>query len=89
MLLFFLCVRKEVYGQNRLGYHKGRAFEVIKVGAFVSTDFVHKGRASNVLDAYYLARSSVYSELGRNVWLLRRLKAFVIQFLESTINKVW
>jgi hypothetical protein len=54
--------------------------------AFVSAEFVHEDRASNV-DAHNLATSSVYCELGRLVWLLSPLKAFVSRFLESSINK--
>jgi hypothetical protein len=43
-----------------------------RAGAFVSSVFVHEDRASNV-DAHILARSSVYCELGKKVWLLSRL----------------
>lgn len=42
---------------------KGRA------SGFQVVEFVHERRASNV-DAHNLARGSVYSELGRHVWLL-------------------
>jgi hypothetical protein len=52
----------------------------------MSAEFVHEGRASNV-DAHNLARSSVYRESGRLVWLLSPLKAFASRFLESSINK--
>lgn len=40
-----------------------------RVGELDSVDFVHEGRTSN-FDAHSLARSSIYFEVGRQLWLL-------------------
>jgi hypothetical protein len=39
-----------------------------RVRDFRTVQFVHEGRSSNV-DAHRLARSSIYLDLGRHVWL--------------------
>jgi len=36
---------------------------------FSFVDFIHKGRQSNV-DSHNLARSSIYVDYGRHVWLI-------------------
>ena len=54
----------------------------VRVGAFMSAEFVHKGLAK----AHNLA-SSVYCVLGRMVWLLSPPEGICISVLESSINK--
>ena len=56
-----------------------------RVGAFVSSEFIHEGRASNV-DAHVLARSLVYCEIGRKVWLLSPLED-VCNSISRVINQ--
>ena len=56
-----------------------------RAGAFVSSEFVHEGRASNV-DAHVLARSSVYCEIGRKVLLLSPPEG-VCNSVSRVINK--
>ena len=56
-----------------------------RAGVFVSSEFVHEGRASNV-DAHVLARSSVYCEIGRKVWLLSPLEG-ICNSVSRVINQ--
>ncbi|CAD6218916.1 unnamed protein product [Miscanthus lutarioriparius] len=44
--------------------------------AFASVEFVHEKGNSNV-DAHTIARSAIYDDLGRHVWLLSPLMVFV------------
>ena len=62
-------VVKNIRGDSKGIY--GHIVQEIKAraGSFASSEFVHEGRASNE-DAHKLARSSVYCDLGRQVWFL-------------------
>ena len=62
-------VVKNIRGDSKGIY--GHIVQEIKAraGSFASSEFVHEGRASNE-DAHKLARSSVYCDLGRQVWFV-------------------
>ena len=65
-----ISVGKSIRGDEDKGIY-GHVVQEIKAraGSFVSLEFVHEGRACNA-DAHKLARSSIYCELGRQVWFL-------------------
>ena len=65
-----ISVVKSIRGDDDKDIY-GHVIQEIKAreGSFVSSEFVHEGRACNA-DAHKLARSSIYCELGRQVWFL-------------------
>jgi hypothetical protein len=65
----------------------GQVVKEVKARArdFNFVDFAHQNRISNV-DTYNLARSLISFVLGKHIWLLTPLRAFVIRMI-NTINK--
>jgi hypothetical protein len=60
-------VIRSIEGEGRGPYgHIVRELKARKTD-FQMVQFVHEGRSSNI-DAHYLARSSIYLEVGRHVW---------------------
>ena len=64
--------------------------QLARASLFVSSDFVHEGRASNG-DAHLLARRSVYCKLGRQVWFMSFISPpkGIYNYVSYKFNKRW
>jgi hypothetical protein len=54
---------------------------------FASVEFVHEGWMSNV-DAYRLARGSLYETIGRHIWFMSPSEGLCTSYFRL-VNKVW